>query len=387
MFKPQFRNLESAATVMKIRLIVPDVNVCPTDRPRECRHCGGVILQRHQSVIKPIKDHKLEQVEAVRYKCADCKRTFRHYPDGVTAKDQSQRTVVLAAVMYGLGLSCSAVSHLLGALGAPIGKMTAWRDVQEAGEALSKKRPAGNVRVLGADETVYKVKGEEVVVGFVTDAQSGRFLGLEILVEGDGQAFKEWLEPYVTEYGAQVLVSDDNASYGVAARGLGLEHQICITHVSKYVARRAKSILKQAQQEYGEDDEQLSKLKEDLEQVKALVEELSEQGGIELGRLHQQYLWTEPPKQDEQALAGYRMRMLTLELWEKWQKLRLYLRRPELGLDGTNNCSERTIGKSKLRYKTMRGYKSLQGMGNGIRLTQWLYSGDESHDLAEAMAA
>jgi hypothetical protein len=120
--------------------------------------------------------------------------------------------VVLAALMYALGLSCSAASRLLGALGAEISKMSVWRDAQEAGEALRKSRPAGRVRVLGADETVFKVKGgeeEEVAVGFVMDAQNGRTLGFEVLLEGDGEAFKEWLLPYAEELGAEVLVSDD----------------------------------------------------------------------------------------------------------------------------------------------------------------------------------
>ena len=82
------------------------------------------------------------------------------------------------------------------------------------------------------------------------------------------------------------------------------------------------------------------------------------------------------------------MRMLTLEVWNKWPKIRLHLRGPELGLDGTNNASERAIGRSKVRYKTMRGYKSDEGMSNGIVLTQWLYSGEDKHDLlAEVMAA
>lgn len=111
-------------------------------------------MQRHGNVGKPLRDHKLDRVEVVRYKCIECGRTNRHYPARVTAKDQSQRTVVLTAAMYGLGLSCSAVSHMFGALGASIGKMTAWRDAQEAGEALRKQRPGGRVRVLGADETV-----------------------------------------------------------------------------------------------------------------------------------------------------------------------------------------------------------------------------------------
>jgi hypothetical protein len=67
------------------------------------------------------------------------------------------------------------------------------------------------VRVLGADETVFKVKGgeeEEVAVGFVMDAQNGRTLGFEVLLEGDGEAFKEWLPrrhlPVKVRWGASV---------------------------------------------------------------------------------------------------------------------------------------------------------------------------------------
>ena len=81
------------------------------------------------------------------------------------------------------------------------------------------------------------------------------------------------------------------------------------------------------------------------------------------------------------------MRKLTLELWSKWRKVWLHLARPELGLDGTNNASERGISKSKVRYKSMRGYKSDEGMKNGIALTQWLYSGADEHDLSKEMAA
>jgi len=83
------------------------------------------------------------------------------------------------------------------------------------------------------------------------------------------------------------------------------------------------------------------------------------------------------------------MRMLTLELWNKWPKPLLHRRRPELGMEGTNNASERAIGRSKVRYKTMRAYKSDEGMKNGIGLTQWLYYGGEDgvHDLAEEMIA
>jgi hypothetical protein len=297
----------------------------------------------------------------------------------------------LAALMYALGLSCSAASHLLGALGADVSKMSVWRDAQEAGEALREKRPAGRVRVLGADESVFKVRGKEVVVGFVFDGVSGETLGFEVLFAGDGRAFREWLEPYAKEMGAEVIVSDDNDSYGVAAAELGLSHELCIAHVRKYVARRAGSILEQAEKEYDEQDQKLKKLAEDLEALKGVLKELSEEGARQIGRLHRGYLWAAPPRRKGQgtkeATAAYRMRMLTLEVWSKWHKIRLHLSRPELGLDGTNNASERGISKSKVRYKSMRGYKSYEGMNNGIALTQWLYSGADEHDLTKEMAA
>jgi transposase-like protein len=279
------------------------------------------------------------------------------------------------------------------ALGVELSKMSVWRDAQEAGEALRKSRPAaaGRVRIMGADETVFKIKGEEVVVGFVVDAQNGESLGFEVLFEGDGQAFRRWLEPYAKELGAEVLVSDDNDSYGIAACELGLSHQLCIAHVRKYVAKRADSILEQAEKEYDEKDERLRKLSEDLKALKELLKELPEEGGKKIGRLHKEYLWAAPPtrkgQEAKQATAAYRTRMLTLKLWNGWEKMRLHLSRPELGLDGTNNSTERGIGKSKVRYKTMRGYKSQEGMTNGIALTQWLYSGEEEHDLAKELEA
>lgn len=345
-------------------------------------------MHRHGTLAKPIEDHRLSGVIVERYKCVSCGKTFRHYPSGITPKNQSQRTVVLAALMYALGLSCSAASHLLGALGADISKMSVWRDAQEAGEALREKRPAGRVRSLGADETVFKVKGKEVVVGFVVDAQSGRTLGFEVLFEGDGRAFRRWLEPYAKELGAEVLISDDNDSYSVAAAELGFSHQLCVAHVRKYVTKRAKSILEQADKEWGEvDPEKLAELDADLGRTKEVLDGLGEEGGRELGRLHRRYLWARPPDPGGSASAGYRMRMLTLELWNKWGKLRLHAKEPELGLDGTNNASERAIGRSKVRYKTMRGYKSLEGMTNGVALTQWLYSGEDQHDLSKEMMA
>lgn len=375
---------------MKIRLVIPTVNTQPTDRPQAGVYCGDWHLHRHATVTKPLRDHRQTEVTVERYRCVGCGRTFRHYPDGVTARDQSQRTVVLAALLYGLGLSCHAAAHVLGALGVEVCGMTVWRDAQAAGEALRRTRPAGQVHVLGVDETVYRVKGKEIIVGMVTDGQRGLTLDFDILDATDSTTFERWLAPYVRQYGVAVLVSDEHASYGVVAAHLGLEQQLCLTHVRKALTKRSKAILAQARQAW-HDPQQIEQLARELAQIRRLVRELPAAGGRQLERLHRRYLNAPPPGKGEQATVAYRMRLLTLELWEHWSKLRLYLRQPELHLDGTNNGTvprgHPAIGKSKVRYKTMRGHKSLNGLCNGIALTQWLYNGKDAHDLAVAMAA
>ena len=56
------------------------------------------------------------------------------------------------------------------------------------------------------------------------------------------------------------------------------------------------------------------------------------------------------------------------------------------GVCDTNNVTERVIGRSKIRYKTMRGYKSLEGMMNGIWLTQSSW-GKPGMDMEYLLAA
>ena len=367
---------------MKIRLVVPEVKLRPSERPATCRYCGHWRLHRHGAVRKSLRDHRVAQVRVERYKCAACGRTFRHYPDGVTAQDQSQRTVVLAAVLYGLGLSCAASAAFLTAIGVSIARMSVWWDAQAAGEALRQRRPRGSVRVLGVDETVYRVRGHEVLVGFVVDDISGETLNFTVLYGGDAASLLEWLAPYVEAMGVEVLVTDGHAAYGVVASALGVAHQLCLAHVRKGVARHLRAITAQASQTG--DDAQVRRARTT---IRTLVRELPADGHVQLWALHQRYLAHTPPRPGAQASVGYRLRLLTLALLEQWPKLCLARTRPELGLDGTNNAAERAIGKSKMRYKTMRGYKSLAGLHTGIALTQWLYNGDVDHELAPLIAA
>ena len=103
-----------------------------------------------------------------------------------------------------------------------------------------------------------------------------------------------------------------------------------------------------------------------------LLRELPDDGGRELLRMERNV------KEDDE------LRRLVVELSEKWRSLRRHKR--VRGLPETNNCTERVIGRSKIRYKTVRGYKSVSGMMNGLGLTQWVWSGEDGLDLSELMA-
>lgn len=343
----------------RIRFTLPQVKTRPESRPTHCPYCQGSILQRHGWLSKPIKDLYLDQVSLLRYRCTDSGRTFRHYPQGVDGHDQSQRLRALVALLWALGLSHQSISYLLAALGAPLAKMTSWRDVQEAG--LGARRglvlPAA-VEVMGADETVLKVKGKQRVVGLVVEPGSGEVLGLELLTQQDTPAFIRWLKEYAEGLGVEVIVSDDLATYKPVVAELGVEHQVCLAHVRKNVQRRLKEIA-------GWEPEKA--------QIRELVQELPKEGGLALLELGK-------------AVRGApKLRELVVDLAEKWRSLVCYQGNP--GVPRTNNRTEQGIGRSKIRYKTMRGFKSEAGMINGLYLTQWVWRPGVVRDLGSLLVA
>lgn len=223
---------------MRLRLLIPQVNTAPLTRPRGCRWCGSVLLQRHQTVRKTVIDTQVRDTQAVRYRCTDCRRTFRQYAEGVSRARQSQRVVGLAVLLWTLGLSEWATSIVLKGLEAGIHRSTVHRDRLRAGLLLQQRHalPAA-ARVLGADETVVRVRGQGQLIGFVVNSTSGKTVGVNVLVEQDSAAFRRWLGPYAEALGVEVLVTDDLATYKPVSRALGLRQQVCLTHVRKWVGQ------------------------------------------------------------------------------------------------------------------------------------------------------
>lgn len=343
---------------MRLRLLVPQVNPQPVDRPAACRWCGSPLLQRHQTVPKKVIDTQVRETQAVRYRCTACRRTFRQYAQGVSRYRQSQRVMGLAVLLWTLGLSEWATSHVLHALEAGIHRSSVHRDRLRAGALLQQRgMAAGPVRVLGADETGVRVRGHAHLVGVVVDGESGKTVGMDLLVQQDSSAFRRWLQRYTEALGVEVLVTDDLNTYKPVSHQLGLPQQICLAHVRKWVRNRLRSIR-------GWEEEQAL--------LRQLLRDLPADGGDRLLRL------------ERRVRASPPLRRLVVELIGRWPALVYHQGRP--WVPATNNRTEQAIGKSKVRFKTVRGFKSVAGALAGVALTQWLYSGAEQHDLRDLAA-
>jgi transposase-like protein len=79
-------------------LKLPAVKTSTETRPKTCPRCQGETFQRWGQVSKPVKDNRYDIVSVYRYRCTHCRRTFRHYPEGVDRADQTQRMRKLAGI-------------------------------------------------------------------------------------------------------------------------------------------------------------------------------------------------------------------------------------------------------------------------------------------------
>ncbi len=338
-----------------VTLHLPDVNQKTESRPQMCPHCGSSVLQGWGKVRKPVRDTQLKEVEVRRFCCCECGRTFRHYPEGVGAADQSRRLQQLAAIVWVMGPSLRRVTGILGAFGIPLCHMTVWRDVQALAEAWKLPPPPAGVRVLGVDGFYASIKGQDSGMVVAVDMGTGDPVALARIDEKDRPALFAWLEVLQEQLGVEVMVSDDFNPYFVAAERLALDHQICRFHYLRWVKRLLHNLQKQL-------DAQWDDL---LDEVRLLLDELPPEGGK---RLYQLYRQIPPPPRvrHRAALPLARLQKLLLRLSDNWSSYRLFLVQPDV--PATNNATERVIGRWRTRSRSVRGFKTWSGLVNAFIL-------------------
>lgn len=284
-----------------------------------------------------------------RYRCDSCRRTFRHYPEGVNQADQSHRLVQLAAICWTLGLSLRAVSGIMGVFGLPLAHMTVWRDVQGMAERLRRRQP-GAVRVLGVDGFYGRLRGWRYGAVVAVDLGSGQPVAIAEVAEQDSQAVVRWLKPLVEALGVEVIVSDDLASLGVAAKALGCRRQVCRFHQRRWLSRALRKLARELDSEW----------QAALDEVQQLVAQPPPDGPQRLFSLWQQLADAPrgPLKQPESAL--HRFRQIVGHLMDYWPEYVLY--QHEDAIPSTNNGTKRAIGRWRSRARTVRGFKSWTGL-------------------------
>jgi DNA-directed RNA polymerase subunit RPC12/RpoP len=184
--------------IVTLRLV--DVKAGSEGRPAICKYCGSGVLQRWGGTVRNIKDTHVRQAQEYRYRCGECGRTFRDYPPGISAAQQSRRLVQLAGLCWVLGLSLRGASAILSAFPVALSHTSVWWDVQALASQLRARLPR-QVRVLGVDGCYPKVKGQERPTVIAVDLGTGQPVALGAVTEKDWRAVKQWLEPLVQAWG------------------------------------------------------------------------------------------------------------------------------------------------------------------------------------------
>jgi hypothetical protein len=171
------------------------------------------------------------------------------------------------------------------------------------------------------------------------DLGTGEPLALGYINEYDPHALCRWLEPLVQRHGITVIVTDDLSSYKIVAENLQLGHPVCQFHVRRWVGKA-------------------------LKEIHQLIDLLPPEGRRTLYALWKQL----PGRRSLPSQARSAMEQLRdlLRLNDHWQIYCTVQSEPEI--PWTNNATERSIGKMKMRARTVRGYKSWQGMQAGLML-------------------
>ena len=194
---------------MRLHVLLPKVNPKEIPVPSKCGYadCSSKQVQMHQPVNKALRDTVHQQVQVHRYRCLECKRTFRVYPKGVTHAHSSDRVKGLAVMLYLLGLLYGAVSLALDGLGVSLSKTRVYEIVQAVAARipdLKREQVFQGVKTpaLGADITSVKCAGQWLHLGLSVDALTGVVLTIDALAVEDAAALKAWIEPIASSVGA-----------------------------------------------------------------------------------------------------------------------------------------------------------------------------------------
>ena len=341
-----------------VTLRMSEVKAAAVNRASKCPHCGCEILQRWGNVSKPVIDPQIRLALIYRYRCTNCHKTFRDYPQGISQADQTDRMRFLCALIWKIGASLRQTTGILGVWQRAVCHMTVWRDIQWAAVRRGAKT---KVRVAGLDGFYTKIKGKDKGLMVMLDMGDGQPVELGEVEEATPETLLTWLLPLAKQYGVEVIVTDDLSSYPVVAHELEIKRQVCRFHALRWMMlalKECETVLGEAWQDT-------------IDEIRRIIRNLPDNGPHLLHLLWKRIVPPTGPRTPE-GDAVAKLRLLVLKLGENWQQYALFLR--ETGVPNTNNATERAIGRWRTRSKTTRGFKSLVGLFAAFRVCNGMYA-------------
>ncbi len=177
-----------------------------------CLFCGSKVLQRWGSVDRKLVNTDSDTTTGFRFRCSDCNRTFRDYPERVSRSLVAFRVQYLAAWMSELGLTTREIEQALDFLGSPASRSTISRMRNGyAGQMLSKRLANGQKYYLDREFIDGISQQFGVVLGI--DGGSGKVLILGTLNESYAPRVIAWLEEIM--HGVNVTIKFKGTSFGL----------------------------------------------------------------------------------------------------------------------------------------------------------------------------
>jgi len=186
---------------------LPESATIPHGRPEKCPHCGCQILQRWGQTPRNLQDIHNSTAEVHRYRCTDCRRTFRHYPPGVDRGLYSPRLRKMAALTWVIGLSSRDIVDLFQELGVELSRMTIWRDGRELAKQLIEQDAQVPIKKYTLDPIYLPGVSTRLGIVVVLDAGQGKRVVLGTLDEFNPRHIKSWLDQLTQGTGIRVIIS------------------------------------------------------------------------------------------------------------------------------------------------------------------------------------
>ena len=188
-------------------LQLPKTETEPNGRPRECPYCGSHILQRWGRVTKPIKAQNDRTVLIYRYRCNECKKTFRDYPEGVDQCVHARGIRQLAALLSALGMSYRQITEVLQGYGIEVSHTTVWRE----GKTLGKRLPGNKIyylqRFKARKDNIFQLYSKLGVV-FALDFGGEEYVVLGVINEHNPSMVISWLRQVLRDTDIKTMRMD-----------------------------------------------------------------------------------------------------------------------------------------------------------------------------------